>query len=120
MDDLRHSSHYPAVHNPIIDDPTPKDQAIYVPSITPGFAMDVFQQNWTRPLPNGINPSDLNFLDPNNRLFRISHAMSSAGQALNQSRPCIITERNRASTIVIGDSGGYQIATNQLRISGQQ
>jgi hypothetical protein len=25
--------------------------------------------------------------------------------------------RNRASTIVIGDSGGYQIATNKLRIS---
>jgi len=118
MHDLRHSSYYPAVHNHIIDDPTPKDQAIYVPSVTPGFAMDVFAQNWARPLPNGINASDLDFLNPNNRLFRISHAMTSAGQALGQPRRCIITERNRASTIVIGDSGGYQIATKQLRISG--
>jgi hypothetical protein len=58
------------------------------------------------------------FFEVPNRLFRISHAMSSAGQALHQSHPCIITQRNRASTIVIGDSGGYQIATNQLRISG--
>jgi hypothetical protein len=118
MADARHSSHYPAVQNHIINDPTPKDQAIYVPSVTPGFAMDVFAKKWARALPNSINASDLNFLDPNNRLFRISHVMTSAGQALSQPRPCIITQRNRASTIVIGDSGGYQIATNQLRISG--
>ena len=58
MHDLRHSSYYPAVHNHIIDDPTPKDQAIYVPSVTPGYAMDVFAQKWARPLPNGINASD--------------------------------------------------------------
>ena len=118
MFNLRHSSYYPAVTNHIIDDPTPKDQAIYVPSVTPGFAMYVFAQKWERPLPSGINAGDLNFLDPGNRLFRISHVMTSAGQALHQPRPCIITQRNRASTIVIGDSGGYQIATNKLRISG--
>jgi len=118
MDDQRHSSHYPAVYNHIINDPTPKNQAIYVPSVTPGFAMDVFAQKWLRPLPAGVAAGDLNFLDPVNPLLRISHAMTSAGQALYQKRPCIITQRNRASTIVIGDSGGYQVASNKLRISG--
>ena len=100
------STYYPEVPNNIINDPTPKSEAIYVPSVTPGYAMAVYAQEWKRALPVGIQPGDLNFLDPNNRLFRISHVMSSAGQALRQPRDCIITQRNRARTIVIGDSGG--------------
>ena len=112
------STYYPEAPNNIINDPTPKSEAIYVPSVTPGFAMAVYAQNWTRPLPAGIQPEDLNFLDPNNRLFRISHVMSSAGQAFRQPNACIITQRNRASTIVIADSGGYQVASCSLQIKG--
>ena len=121
MDDQRYPfahSPYPKVDNDLVNDPTPKDQAIYVPSVSAGYAKDVFAQNWRRPLPAGIGAGDLNFLDPQNKLFRISHAMTSAGQALNQRQPCIITERDRKSTLVIGDSGGYQIASNRLRING--
>lgn len=105
------NSHYPSSDGAISNDPTPKDQAIYVPSITPGFAIDVYQSNWARKHPNGIADADLNFLDPSNRLFRISHAMSSAGQALNQHQHCIVTKRDRAKTRLIVDSGGYQTAT---------
>jgi hypothetical protein len=111
---------YPQVANHIENDPTPKDQAIYVPSVSPTYAMDVYARNWKRPLPAGVQPEDLNFLDPKNRLFRISNAMSSAGQALYQPHPCIITERDRDSTIVIGDSDGYQIASGGLRITGDR
>jgi hypothetical protein len=114
------SKRYPEVPNHIVNDPTPKSEAVLVPSVTPEFAMDVFAQNWTRALPAGIQPPDLNFLDPGNRLFRISHVMSSAGQALRQPRDCIITQRNRASTILIGDSGGYQVAGGSLRIKGSK
>ena len=46
--------------------------------------------------------------------------MSSAGQALNQSRDCIITTRDKNATLVIGDSGGYQIASGRLHINGDQ
>ncbi|MBM3595923.1 MAG: hypothetical protein FJX31_09170 [Alphaproteobacteria bacterium] len=42
--------------------------------------------------------------------------MSSAGQALSDKRPCIIKERDRSATRMIGDSGGYQIASGNLRI----
>lgn len=108
---------YPQVPNALVDDPTPKDQAIYVPSVSPGYAMAAYAQNWSRPLPAGVGPGDLNFLDPANPLFRISHVMSSAGQALNQSRDCIITTRDRSATFMIGDSGGYQIASGKLRIN---
>ena len=113
MDDQRYDFAqfpYPAPTNHIVSDPTPKDQAIYVPSVSPNYAIHVFEKNWHRALPKGIGSGDFNFLDPFNKLFRISHAMSSAGQALKQTRNCIITKRDRSNTLVIGDSGGYQIA----------
>jgi hypothetical protein len=121
MDAIFHNGEampYPRVANHIENDPTPKDQAIYIPSVSPGFAMAVHDQNWTRPLPSGVEPKDLNFLDPANRLLRLSHAMTSAGQALSQTRPCIITTRDRKNTLIVGDSGGYQIASGRLAISG--
>ena len=110
------SGFYPAPTNHIKADPTPLDQAVYIPSVSPGYAISAYDQNWQRPLPSGINPGDLNFLDPKNPLFRISHVMSSAGQAMDQKRPCIITERDRTQTMLICDSGGYQIASGNLKI----
>lgn len=112
------SGFYPAPTNHIEGDPTPLDQAVYIPSVSPGYAMAAYEQKWKRPLPAGVGPGDLNFLDPANPLFRISHVMSSAGQALSQKRPCIITERDRAKTMLVCDSGGYQIASGRLRING--
>ena len=110
--------HYPLVENDLIDDPTPKDQAIYIPSVTSSVAMAIHAKNWKRALPEGVSDDDLNFLDPKNKLMRLSHVMSSAGQALDQPRDCIITTRDRRSTLVLGDSGVYQIATGKLRING--
>ena len=120
MDDQRFrpvSRYYPAAANHIIDDPTPKDEAIYVPSVSPGYAQAAFEKGWKRPLPRGVAPGDLNFLDPHNGLFHISHVMSSAGQALNQRKDCIITTRDRSVTTLICDSGGFQIANGNLEIN---
>ena len=110
---------FPAPTNHIADDPTPLDQAVYIPSVTPGYAVAAYSQDWKRDLPDGIGPGDLDFLDPNNKLFRISHVMSSAGQALFDKRPCIIKQRDRSATMMIGDSGGYQIA-NGVKIDGDR
>lgn len=110
--------HYPKATNTVLDDPTPNDQAVYIPSVTPGFAKDVFKNDWKRELPNGVSGEHLNFLDPKNQLFRISHVMSSAGQALTQKQDCIITTRNRKTTKLICDSGGFQIASGRLTIAG--
>ena len=110
----RAQTFYPQVANHIDNDPTPKDQAVYVPSVTPDYAIAAFEQQWKRPLPNGVHSGAFNFLDPANRdFFHISHVMSSAGQALNQSRDCIITKRDRGATTLICDSGGYQIASQR-------
>jgi hypothetical protein len=104
-------------------DITPADQAIYVPAITKGYAQDVFawthSANSPHPLPQGVTHQDLNFLDPGNRLFRISHALTSAGLALNQ-RDCIISTRSRQDTVIIADSGGYQVASNRLKVRNDQ
>ena len=117
------SSVYPAPPT-IPGDITPADQAIYVPAITKGYAQDVFA--WIqagsspRPLPNGVIPQNLNFLDPGNKLFRITHALTSAGLALSQKRDCIITTRSRKDTVIIADSGGYQVASNRLKVRNDQ
>jgi hypothetical protein len=104
------------------DDPTPRDEAIYTVAATQSHVRAVFNGihngKWTRPLPNGLTPRDLDFLDPGNKLFRISHVLYSAGQALGQQDGCIVTERDRTSTRAIGDSGGYQIGSGQLHING--
>lgn len=123
MDGHHHpfATFYPQSPNAIPEDPTPKDQAVYVPSVSPGFAMDVHARRYSRSLPAGIGEGELNFLDPANRgFFHISHVMSSAGQALNQPRDCIITQRDRAATRLIADSGGWQVAQNRGRIDPQR
>ena len=123
MDDQRHrpeSDFYPAPTNHIIEDPTPKSQAVYVPSVTPGYAMAAYQKDWQRDLPRNVDKGDLNFLDPTNKLIHLSHVMSSAGQALNQKSQCIITARDRDNTVLIADSGGYQIAHGSLLINTEQ
>lgn len=91
-------------------DHIPRDWAIYTPSVSPSYAIDAYAKSWPRPLPQGVNPGDFDFLDLANPLFRWSHVLSSAGQALNQSKPCMITKRDRRFSRVIGDSGGYQVA----------
>ena len=111
---------YPQVPNHILDDPTPKDQAIYIPSVSPGYSRAAFEGKWKRDLPKGVGAGDLNFLDQNNGLFRISHAMTSAGQALTQKGDNMFTGRDRSKTTVIADSGGYQIAHNRLSINGDK
>lgn len=112
-------AHYPQVQNHIENDPTPKDQAVFIPAVTPSYATDVYARNWARPLPANLPDNALNFLDPTNKeFFSISHVLSSAGQALNQKKPCIITQRDRSATTLLCDSGGYQIASGRLRING--
>lgn len=100
----------------IANDPTPQDQAIYILSVSPKYATDIYFGNWKRPLPAGMRNEDLNFLDANNPLFYAPHVMSSAGQALRINDTGIITQRDRASTCLLTDSSGWQIAQQTGKI----
>lgn len=111
---------YPSVPNDIENDPTPKDQAIYVPALQPGFTMSVHKGQWKRSLPSGVKASDLNILDPNNPLLHLSHVLVSAGHSMKNTQPCIVSTRDRSKTIVIADSGGYQVASGNLTVQTNQ
>lgn len=102
----------------LANDPSPLDEALYIPSVSPPYAMHVYEESYEREMPAGLDVQDLNFLNPNNKLFRIGYVMSSAGQAFKQKKPCIITERDRASTSLICDSGGWAIAQQTAGIDG--
>lgn len=94
----------------IPNDPTPADQAIYVLSLSPTFATNIYKGEWGRDLPAGLRNQDLNFLDPTNPIFYAPHVMSSAGQALPVKNEGIVTRRDVEKTCLICDSGGFQVA----------
>jgi hypothetical protein len=115
---------YPEITNDILDDITPKSEAIYVPSVSVGYAKGALMFNQLRqqglPMPN-LPANVLNFLDPTNPNFRLSHAMASYGQFRGKHGDTIFSpsKRDMARTCVIGDSGGYQWATNKINFSNQ-
>lgn len=108
---------YPIIENDIEGDPTPKDQAIYVPSVSSGYAFDALGRPGLRPIPSHLPANILNFLDQSNTNFRLSHAMASAGQFLNRAGHSMISTRDRRRTRIIGDSGGFQVAHGKLAIT---
>lgn len=130
MTDQRYTlarSPYPQVETGPINDPTPRNQAIYVPAVSTNYIVDAYDKTsakWSR-LPKGVTPAQMDFLDPSNDLFRISHVLYSAGQALMNTRgqihalpPNIVTTRDRESTRLLVDSGGFQIAKGRSWING--
>ena len=95
-----------------------KDYAVYLPSLQQGYAAFPMRDPATvrgGVLPNGLTLKDLDFLDPNSKLWHCKYVLYSAGQfdRAQIRTPDMVTERN-ADTVVMGDSGGYQIGTGKL------
>lgn len=91
--------------------------AMYLPAISPGYGeMAVQQASQTRQMPAGLTPKDLNFLDPNSKLFYLPAALYSAGIVSNLSNPpkSMITTRDKKLSHILADSGGYQIISGKL------
>jgi flagellar hook protein FlgE len=94
------------------------DQAVYLPSLQQAYAAFPFRDpNSVRDgeLPAGLELKDLDFLNPASNLWHCKYVLYSAGQ-FNRAQirtPDMVSERN-PDTIVVGDSGGYQIATGKL------
>lgn len=92
-----------------------KDFAIYTPSIQLHSALRIEGSSQMREgnLPRSLKAEDFNFLDPNNRFWHYKWALASAGAFKYETRPNAITARS-PSTIIVGDSGGFQIGTGAL------
>jgi hypothetical protein len=102
-------------------DLTPRwqDFAVYLPALQFHYASAVDRSSKLpkeRDFPKGIKLSDLDFLNPKSKLWHYGFGLYSAGQ-FDSARPaaCAVTNRDRSRTIVLGDSGGYQIGVGTLK-----
>lgn len=96
-----------------------KDQAVYLPSLQQSYAAFPFRDPSTVRdgiLPNGLTLKDLDFLNPASNLWHCKYALYSAGQfdRAQIRTQDMVTERG-ADTVIVGDSGGYQIGTGKLK-----
>ncbi|MBL4801046.1 MAG: hypothetical protein JKY45_04075 [Emcibacter sp.] len=101
------------------------DHAIYLPALQTQYTQGVVQPKAFRPLPNGATLKDLNFFEPNSKFFNINAALYSAGLINNKKNPpkCMVTQRVRCKnqdTLIMGDSGGYQIMSQNRLLSASE
>ena len=94
-----------------------EDYAIYLPSLQQGYAAYPLRDaNSIKQgdIPNGLQLSDLNFLSTQSSLWHCKYVLYSAGQfnSATISTPDIVSTRDK-DTVIIGDSGGYQIGTGK-------
>lgn len=89
--------------------------AVYLPSIQKAYAKAAYKLgDKKRVMPAGVTMKDLNFLDPNNKLWHYGYALYSAGQfKVGEQQADIVTNRKQGA-IIVGDSGGYQIGKGTL------
>ena len=101
-----------------------RDYAVFLPSISAIYARIVSmpEYNVRDKIPDGLDNDrqNLNFLNPSNSLFYYPAALYSAGHAELEIKNTDIFEnmvqkRDRSRTVILGDSGGFQIATGVLK-----
>lgn len=99
---------------------TNKDYAVFLPSISAIYARLVSQPNDRQVpgLPGGL--ADLDFLQGNTNLFYYPVALYSSGHSVwdlpqSEIQEAMVQQRDRSRTVIVGDSGGYQIATGVLK-----
>ncbi|TDW35459.1 hypothetical protein LY39_03179 [Roseinatronobacter bogoriensis subsp. barguzinensis] len=95
------------------------NKAVYLPSLQQGYAAFPFKDAKSvrnGALPKNFQLQDLDFLNPESNLWHCKYVLYSAGQfsrAQIRTRD-MVTER-KAGTVVVGDSGGYQIGTGKMK-----
>ena len=94
--------------------------AVYLPSLQKYYAEHAVKRNSeaTRKgrIPKQFDNRWLNFLDTDSKLWHCEHVLYSSGQFKSrriQARD-IVAERDVKKTIIVGDSGGYQLGTGKL------
>ena len=94
--------------------------AVYLPAIQEWYSKNVHANKKlekSRPFPNGLKISDLDYMNPKSKLWHYKYGLYSAGQFKNhETKECSVSLRDRtldangeSKTIILGDSGGFQI-----------
>jgi len=112
---------------PIDLTPLQKDYAVYLPAISSFYSTYVAKQRLeefvpTDRIPQGFDRGieGMNFLNPEQGYFYYKYALYSAGHAQldlekSMDQESMIQQRDRSKTMILGDSGGYQIGKGVLK-----
>ena len=107
--------------------PLQKDYAVYLPAISSFYSTYIAKQRLKEFVPLDRIPKGfdrgiegMNFLNPEEGYFTYKYALYSAGHAqLDLEKAVIedsmIQQRDRSKTMILGDSGGYQIGKGILK-----
>lgn len=107
--------------------PLQKDYAVYLPAISSFYSTYIAKQRLSEFVPTDRIPKGfdrgiegMNFLNPEQGYFYYKYGLYSAGHAqldLNKTmiQDSMIQQRDRNSTMILGDSGGYQIGKGVLK-----
>jgi hypothetical protein len=107
--------------------PLQKDYAVYLPAISSFYSTYVAKQRLEEfvskdRIPAGFDRGieGMNFLNPEQGYFYYKYALYSAGHAQldlekSMEQESMIQERDRSKTMILGDSGGYQIGKGVLK-----
>jgi len=107
--------------------PLQKDYAVYLPAISSFYSTYVAKQRLEEFVPKSRIPKGfdrgiegMNFLNEEEGYFTYKYALYSAGHAqldLQKSlvQESMIQQRDRNGTMILGDSGGYQIGKGVLK-----
>ncbi len=112
---------------PINLTPLQRDYSVYLPAISSFYSTYVAKQRVEEFIPKSRIPQDfdrgiegMNFLNPEQGYFTYKYGLYSAGHAqldLKKSlvQESMIQQRDRNNTMILGDSGGYQIGKGVLK-----
>lgn len=107
--------------------PLQKDYAVYLPAISSFYSTYVAKQRLEEFVPKDRIPKGfdrgiegMNFLNPEQGYFTYKYGLYSAGHAQldlqkSMTQESMIQQRDRGNTMILGDSGGYQIGKGVLK-----
>jgi hypothetical protein len=107
--------------------PLQKDYAVYLPAISSFYSTYIAKQRLEKFIADDRIPAGfdrgiegMNFLNPEEGYFTYKYGLYSAGHAQldlvkSMEQESMIQQRDRANTMILGDSGGYQIGKGVLK-----
>lgn len=107
--------------------PLQKDYAVYLPAISSFYSTYVAKQRKEEFVPKERIPAGfdrgiegMNFLNPEEGYFYYKYSLYSAGHAQldltkTMDHDAMLQQRDRSKTMVLGDSGGYQVGKGVLK-----
>jgi hypothetical protein len=91
-----------------------RNYAVYLPALSREYCKYVIKYSDAN-APAPLKPRHLNFLSPSSPLWHYKWCLASAGRFAFCDESNAITRRNPRTTVVIGDSGGYQVGSGALK-----